>query len=84
MSNNLSYTYEILSVNTEGRFMEVLYKSEGRENVKVGVRLPFEGESLEKIIASFLKRTDIECALLSASAELTRRSHVSNSSHKIL
>ncbi len=50
MIKDLSYTYEIVNVSKEGRFMEVIYNVEGKEPITVGVRLPFEGESLETII----------------------------------
>lgn len=52
MVQDLSYTYEIKNVNLEGRYMEVEYTVEGKSPMIVGVRLPFEGESLESIINS--------------------------------
>lgn len=51
--SDINYNYEIKSVNEEARCMEVLYTSEGRDPVLVGVRIPFEGESLEWVIESF-------------------------------
>lgn len=50
MIQDLSYTYEIKSVSQQGRFMEVVYFVEGKDPVTVGVRLPFENESLEAVI----------------------------------
>jgi hypothetical protein len=49
---DLSYTYEIKSVNKQGRFMEVVYFVEGKQPITTGVRLPFENESLEAVIYS--------------------------------
>lgn len=50
MVQDLPYTYEITNVSDEGRFMEVVYTVEGKPPMTVGVRLPFEGESLETLI----------------------------------
>tara|TARA_B110000503_G_scaffold5316_1_gene7130 strand:+ start:2661 stop:2966 length:306 start_codon:yes stop_codon:yes gene_type:complete len=50
---NLEYTYEIIAVNAPAKCMDVLYSSEGKEPMLVGVRLPFEGETLEAVIDSF-------------------------------
>lgn len=50
MIQDLSYTYEIKNVSQDGRFMEVVYTVEGKPPMTVGVRLPFEGESLETLI----------------------------------
>jgi hypothetical protein len=52
MVQDLSYTYEIKNVSLGGKFMEVEYTVEGKSPMTVGVRLPFEGESLESIIKS--------------------------------
>lgn len=49
----MSYTYEILSVDTDKRCMEVSYKAEGLPSVIVGTTLPFEGELLEEFIRRF-------------------------------
>ncbi len=50
MIQDLPYTYEIINVSEEGRFMEVVYTVDGKPPMTVGVRLPFEGESLETLI----------------------------------
>jgi hypothetical protein len=50
---SIEYTYEIISVDAAARCMEVVYSSEGRQTMHIGARLPFEGESLESVIASF-------------------------------
>lgn len=44
------YTYEIISVDSDARCMEVIYRSDGRQEMHMGVRLPWEGESLEAVI----------------------------------
>jgi hypothetical protein len=49
----IQYEYEIVSVNAEGRCMDVRYTSEGRETMLVGARLPFEGETLESVIRAY-------------------------------
>jgi hypothetical protein len=33
--------------------MEVVYSSEGRQTMHIGARLPYEGESLEAVIAMY-------------------------------
>lgn len=33
--------------------MEVVYSADGHETMHVGVRLPFEGESLEAVLTAF-------------------------------
>lgn len=47
---NITYTYEIVSVNTEARCMEVVYTSEGNPTMHIGARLPFEGETTESVV----------------------------------
>lgn len=49
----MKYTYEILSVDTNKRCMEVSYKTEGCPPVIVGATIPFEGELLEEVIRRF-------------------------------
>jgi hypothetical protein len=53
---DIQFSYEILSVDNDARCMEVLYTSEGRKPVHVGVRIPYEGESLDEVILSFCPR----------------------------
>ena len=50
---SIEYTYEIISVDAAAKCMEVVYSADGRQDMHVGVRLPFEGESLEAVIDSF-------------------------------
>lgn len=49
----MNYTFEIILVDELARCMEVVYKSENRQTMHVGARLPFEGESLENIIKMY-------------------------------
>jgi len=51
--NNIPYKYEITAVHNDGRWMEVVYTSPGRDTHRVAVRLPYENESLEAVIHSF-------------------------------
>lgn len=46
-------TYEITAANEELRCMEVVFRAPGYPDVLVGARMPFEGESLDSLIASF-------------------------------
>lgn len=47
------YTYEILTVDEASRCMEIAYSHDAHGTMHVGVRLPFEGESIEGVIKSF-------------------------------
>jgi hypothetical protein len=47
---SIPYTYQIINVNEAARCMEVVYSAEGHQTMHIGARLPFEGESLEKVI----------------------------------
>lgn len=49
----MKYSYEITRVDEEARVMDVVYTHETHGSILVGVRLPFEGENLEKLIKSF-------------------------------
>lgn len=49
----IRYSYEIISVDNAARSMEVVYTSEQYGVMHIGARLPFEGESLEHVIAVF-------------------------------
>lgn len=50
---NITYNYEIISADEQARCMEVLYSAEGYQTMHISVRLPFVGESLDAVIASF-------------------------------
>lgn len=47
---NIPFNYQVASVDKEARCMEVIYTSQGRTPVHVGVRIPNEGESLDEVI----------------------------------
>jgi hypothetical protein len=49
----ITYTYTIAAVDETARCMEVVYTSEKYGVMRVGARLPFEGELLEDVIAMF-------------------------------
>ena len=51
--SNVVFSYEILSVDNNAKNMEVLYESEGKKSVHVGVRIPYVDENLEDVIISF-------------------------------
>jgi hypothetical protein len=50
---NIKFSYEILFVDNDAKSMEVLYTSEGRLPVHVGVRIPYLDEKLDDVIISF-------------------------------
>jgi hypothetical protein len=50
---NITYTYEIISVDEAARCMEVIYSAEGHQTMRISARLPFEGEPLENVIKAF-------------------------------
>lgn len=49
--SKMEYTYEVLSVGEES--MDVRYENPEMGGIVVGVRLPFEGESLDAVIDQF-------------------------------
>lgn len=50
---SITYTYEIAAVDEAARCMEVVYAADGHETMRIGVRLPFEGESLHAVIDQY-------------------------------
>lgn len=50
---SITYTYEIASVDEAARCMEIVYTAEGHQTMRIGARLPFEGESLQAVIDQF-------------------------------
>lgn len=50
---SITYTYQIISVDENARCMEVVYSADGHQTMHIGVRLPYEGESLEMVVDSF-------------------------------
>jgi hypothetical protein len=53
INTRITYTYEIVLVDEAARCMEVIYTSEKYGTRRVGARLPFEGEPLERVIRMF-------------------------------
>lgn len=49
----IQYTYKIVSVDEAARVMEIIYSSAGRQTMHIGARLPYEGESLEAVVAMY-------------------------------
>ena len=50
---SIEYSYEVIAVDEAARVMEVVYTSPGRQTMRIGARLPYEGESLEAIIRMY-------------------------------
>jgi hypothetical protein len=50
---NITYSFEIASVDKPAKTMEVVYTSEGRQTMRIGARMPFEHESLNDVVAIF-------------------------------
>jgi len=50
---NITYTYKIISVDQAARCMEVVYTSEGNPTMHIGARLPYEGETVESVVAMY-------------------------------
>lgn len=46
-------SYVVLNVDEANHCMLVEYSSEGRESIQVSMRIPFEGENIETVIASY-------------------------------
>lgn len=50
---SIAYTYEIVKVDEAARCMEIVYTADGHETMRVGARLPYEGETLEQIVGMY-------------------------------
>lgn len=50
---SIEYTYEVVSVDSDARCMEIVYSSPGQQSLHVGARLPYEGETLDQIAAMY-------------------------------
>ena len=50
---SIQYTYEITKVDAAARCMEVVYSASGHQTMHIGARLPYQGESLESVIAMY-------------------------------
>lgn len=46
-------SYVVLNVDEPNHCMLVEYSSEGRESIQVSMRIPFEGENIESVIAAY-------------------------------
>jgi hypothetical protein len=50
---SIEYKYTVVQVDEAARCMEVIYEAAGHQTMRIGVRLPFEGELLEDVIKMF-------------------------------
>lgn len=50
---SIEYTYEIVSADAQARCMEILYTAAGYPQQRISARLPYEGESLEAVVAMY-------------------------------
>ena len=50
---SIQYTYTIESVDTAARSMVVVYEADGHATQHIGTHIPYEGESLEDVIAMY-------------------------------
>lgn len=50
---SIEYTYEIVNVDETARCMEVVYSAPGHQTMHIGARLPYEGETLEAVVAMY-------------------------------
>ena len=50
---SIQYTYTIESVDTAARCMVVVYEADGHATQHIGAHIPFEGESLEDVVAMY-------------------------------
>ena len=50
---SIQYTYTIESVDTAARCMVVVYEADGHATQHIGTHIPFEGESLEDVVAMY-------------------------------
>jgi len=50
---SIPYTYKIIKVDESARCMEVVYTSDDHQTMHISARLPYEGETLEEVIAMF-------------------------------
>lgn len=50
---SIEYTYEIILVDQDARSMEVVYTAQGRDPLHVSMRLPFENETVDSIVAMY-------------------------------
>lgn len=50
---NITYTYQIIAVDSATRCMEIVYTSENNPTMHVSARLPHEGETLESVVQTY-------------------------------
>jgi hypothetical protein len=50
---SITFNYEIVSVDEAARCMEVVYTADGHQTMRIGARLPFEGEDLIEVIRMY-------------------------------
>lgn len=50
---SITYNFEVASVDEQARCMEVIYSADGHETMRIGARLPYEGETLEAVIRMY-------------------------------
>ncbi len=50
---SITYSFKIVSADKPAKTMEVIYASEGRQTMHIGVRMPYEHESLNDVVAIF-------------------------------
>lgn len=50
---SIEYSYEIIRVDEAARCMEVVFKAKGNPTMHIGARLPYEGETLEQVMAMY-------------------------------
>ena len=50
---SIEYTYEIASVDAQARCMEIVYTAAGYPTMRIGARLPYEGETLEAVVRMY-------------------------------
>lgn len=50
---SITYSYEVVAVNESARCMEIVYTADGHQTMRIGARLPYEGETLEQVIRMY-------------------------------
>lgn len=50
---SITYSYEVVAVNESARCMEIVYTADGHETMRIGARLPYDGETLEQVVRMY-------------------------------
>lgn len=50
---SITYSYEVVAVNESARCMEIVYTADGHQTMRIGARLPYEGETLEQVVRMY-------------------------------